>query len=226
MKVSKRTIALLTNFCAINNALKINKGNEIITINEGESVYACAQIDSAFPTDFVITDLRFVLRALKTMEEPEFDFATVGQMIIRDKADQGESQHIIQGGLPRFITYTEKLEVDYSSDITFTLSKDDFSTVTKNAKNLKYEQIEFVGENGELFLMAGAARTSSNERSGGWRRKIMETDHEFLFVFNTESWMMLPEDYEVTLSMSGLAHFKSTGLEYVIAADDEKSYIV
>ena len=65
MKLSKQTIAILSNYSDINQSILVKQGNKLRTISVMKNILAEAEVEEEFPKDFAIYDLPQFLKVLR-----------------------------------------------------------------------------------------------------------------------------------------------------------------
>lgn len=84
MKISKRTVGILSNFCIINPSIIIHKGSKIRTSAVPVmNTFASAEIEENFEIDVPIYNLKAFLSVLSLFEEPDVSF-TKDYVVISD----------------------------------------------------------------------------------------------------------------------------------------------
>lgn len=87
MKLSKKSISLLSWLSSVHPSILIRKGSIQKTCSENKSPIAKIVIDEDFPLDFVIFDIKNLLKVIDLFNEPEIEFTgdmTNGYMTISE----------------------------------------------------------------------------------------------------------------------------------------------
>jgi hypothetical protein len=210
MKLSQATIEALKNCASINPGIIINEGNELRSISPASSVMAKIKVPEEFDRQFGIGDLSQFLGVLALFNEPEIEF---------------KDQYLIVGTGSERVVYlygdmdsikTPKKVPNFTSDISFDLSKASLDKILKAASVLGVSEMSIVGEDGKLF-----ARTFDSKIKNGsnYSVEVGETDLEFSAVFKIEYLKFLPDDYTVEIMKKGLSKFTSQKAEYFVALE-------
>tara|TARA_B000000532_G_scaffold194681_1_gene160702 strand:+ start:240 stop:905 length:666 start_codon:yes stop_codon:yes gene_type:complete len=220
MQISDETMEVLKNFSTINPSLSFKAGNTVRTVSEQKNILAQAVIGESLPVNFAIYELNQFLGLASLYEKPDFAF--------------GEKEVVIsEGNNKSKYTYTDpsmvtsapdkNLELD-NVDVAVKVSADDLKRVLSAANQLGLPEIVFRGIDGGVSLVATDTKNpTSNEHS----ISVGETNANFSMVFKTENLQKLgASDYDVAISKSGIAHFKSTAknIQYWIATETNSSY--
>ena len=117
----------------------------------------------------------------------------------------------------------KNLELD-SIDVSVKITADDMKRVLSAANQLGLPEVVVRGAEGSVAIVATDTKNpTSNEHSV----ELGSTNDNFSMVFKTENLQKLgASDYDVAISKSGIAHFKSTAknIQYWIATETNSSY--
>jgi hypothetical protein len=220
MKLSKDTLDVLKNFASINSGLEFRKGNIIKTMSGGKTVLAKATLQDDFPQDFCVYDLNQFLSVHSLFDSTEIDFDDSNVIF---KFGPKKSTKYRKTAKEMIVTAPDKELSLPSVDISFTLTKQDFSDLLKVASVLQSPHIAVESSGDKIMLTTfnakdDSAHTHSIEVSEG-------NGHKFKMVFLTDNLKMISGDYDVEISAKGLASFKNKNgtIQYWIATESKES---
>jgi len=220
MKLSKETIKVLQNFHTINTAIILREGNVIMT-QKNDVIVARAEVPDTFPRTIPIIDLSKFLALLSLgKEDADADFGD-------------DCITITQGGYTVKYAYApENLIVAPpagqniklpSKDVQFTLNEETWQQVSKAMQIMSFSEFAFVGEDGKLSIQALSMKIQ-NGGSDTYSAHIGDTDKEFRCVLSAANMKLIPGDYDVTISKSGLVNFKGEVAEYWITMSTKSQF--
>jgi hypothetical protein len=110
-----------------------------------------------------------------------------------------------------------------STEITFTLSQEDYAAILKTASVLQSPNIAVQSDGDDVNLVAFDAKNDSAHKNS--IRVSDGNGTKYKMTFSTENWKMIPDTYTVQISSKGLSHFanKSGDIQYWIAIDSKTS---
>lgn len=222
MKFSARTLTILKNFSTIHQALVFNPGTEIKVVSELNTILAKAEIDTEIPAPFAIFDMPRFLGAVSMFEDPDLSIKD-GYMVI----SEGTERINYNFAEPSLIRSPPKTVLEIDADVTFRLPIATLNRVFKGAAITGASNICVTGDGDNCYIEA--LTTSNGSRSNvntgaTYRVEVGPTDKNFNFIFLVENIKMLPEDYDVTISKAGIAHFKGRDIEYWIAVEADSTF--
>ena len=216
MKLSEQTVSLLKNFASINQNLLFKSGNKLQTISAQKNILVNAEIPESFPSDFAIYDLNKMLGVMSLFQDPDLE---VGEktMKIGGKVDYMFAD-------PAMIVSPPDKDLAFPDpEVSFTLSKGDFSQVTKAAAVLGLPHICVQGKNGKMSIVATDIHNSSSDE---FTTELGETSLTFNMVFKIENLKLFSGDYNVEITSKGISKFShtSTNLQYFIATESDSTF--
>ncbi len=223
MNFDKNTLTVLNNFGSINPSIKVNQGSELRTVSHTKSIFAKANVDANFETQFCVYDLSRFLTTVSLFDSPEFDI-TSDNITIK----QGTNKVKYALASPETIISPKDTDPDLGqSHVSFVLTNQILQQTLKAASVLKLTNLSFKNDAGKIVLEALDAK----ERiSDNYEIEIGETDKEFNLIFDIDNFKLIPQDYTVNIHRIGdimLANFKSLGeiqVEYIIALDTKSKF--
>ena len=219
MKLSESTIEVLKNFSTINPSLVFKEGNILRTVSPQKNILASSVVGESFPIDFAIYELNQFLGLNSLFDNGDIDFGT-------------SSLEISQGSAKCSYTYTdpsmvtappEKDLVLPSAEVTFDMTNETLKNVVNAANQLGLPEIAVRNEGNEVVLVATDTKNpSTNEYSVAVCNT--ESDVDYKFVFKTDNFKFIPDNYRVQISSKGISHFKGERVEYWVATEAGSSY--
>jgi hypothetical protein len=218
MKISDSTFEVLKNFSTINQSLAFKSGNVIRTVSEQKTILAQATIEESFPVDFAIYDLVQFLGLSSLFESADYDFDT-SQVTLKEGGAKANYTYAD----PSMITTPPENNIDLpSTEVQFDMFKADLRQILNGANQLGLPEITITNRDGKIAMVATDTKNpTSNEFS---RETDRSTDASFKFIFKIENLKLIPNDYNVSISKSGIAHFKSSNVEYWVATESGSEY--
>ena len=214
MKFSSETLSVLKNFSTINPSIVFKPGSVVRTISPQKTVMAAATIDETVETQAGVYDLSRFLSPLSLFENPDVVF--------------GEDRFTIKGGRSELrYTYTseslmvtppEKDIVVPDPEVSVNIKWQDIESVRQAAGVLQLPEIAFIGDGSTITMSAVDSKTSTADNYNTVVAEGVSTD-PFNMIIKTDNLKLVPADYEVTLSSKGMAHFKSSKVQYWVAIE-------
>ena len=219
MKLSDTTISVLKNYSSINQNLKIGAGNNLVTMSAMKNIVAQSKVEETFEKDVAIYDLNEFLAAMSLFDSPELDFED--EYLMMGNEGRTSSLKYWYSDPSVVTTVTKDIEMP-SSEVTFTLSSDELSHITKAAAVIGAP--DMVLENGKLRVT-----DKKNQTANAFSMDVIQKGSEvvdYKFWFKVENLKLMPGTYEVSVSSKKISHFKNTNvdIEYYIALEPESHY--
>lgn len=214
MKFSNETIGILKNFSSINPGILFKPGSVLRTIHPQKTIMAAATIAENFEGKAGIFDLSRFLATLTLFDDPDVEF-TADRFIIQS----GKSKVSYTYASETTIVAAPEKEITFPTpEATFSLTWKELDSVMKAAGVLKLSEIAFIGDGNSVTL---AAVDSKSPTADTFSLGIAEGDNigTFKMLMKVENLKIMPNDYQVALSAKGLAHFKSSKVDYWIALE-------
>ena len=214
MKFSTDTLSVLKNFSTINPSIVFKPGSVVRTISPQKTVMAAATIDETVETQAGVYDLSRFLSTLALFDNPDVVF--------------GQDRFSIKGGRSKLrYTYTseslmvtppEKDIVVPDPEVSVSIKWQDIENVLRAAGVLQLPEIAFIGDGNSVTMSAVDSKTSTADNYNTVVAEDISTD-PFNMIIKTDNLKLVPADYEVTLSSKGMAHFKSSKVQYWVAIE-------
>ena len=219
MKLSDTTISVLKNYSSINQNLKIGAGNNLVTMSAMKNIVAQSKVEETFEKDVAIYDLNEFLAAMSLFDSPELDFED--EYLMMGNEGRTSSLKYWYSDPSVVTTVTKDIEMP-SSEVTFTLSSDELSHITKAAAVIGAP--DMVLENGSLKVT-----DKKNQTANAFSMDVIQKGSEvvdYKFWFKVENLKLMPGTYDVSVSSKKISHFKNTNvdIEYYIALEPESHY--
>ena len=219
MKLSDTTISVLKNYSSINQNLKISAGNNLVTMSAMKNIVAQSKVEETFEKDVAIYDLNEFLAAMSLFDSPELDFED--EYLMMGNEGRTSSLKYWYSDPSVVTTVTKDIEMP-SSEVTFTLSSDELSHITKAAAVIGAP--DMVLENGSLKVT-----DKKNQTANAFSMDVIQRGSEvvdYKFWFKVENLKLMPGTYDVSVSSKKISHFKNTNvdIEYYIALEPESHY--
>ena len=218
MKLSDTTISVLKNYSSINQNLKIGAGNNLVTMSAMKNIVAQSKVEESFEKDVAIYDLNEFLAAMSLFDSPELDFED--EYLMMGNEGRTSSLKYWYSDPSVVTTVTKDIEMP-STEVTFTLSSDELSHITKAAAVIGAP--DMVLENGSLKVT-----DKKNQTANAFSMDVaQDVKHlNYAFWFKVENLKLMPGTYDVSVSSKKISHFKNTSvdIEYYIALEPESHY--
>jgi hypothetical protein len=217
MKISDTTFDVLKNFSTINQSLAFKSGNVVRTVSPQKNILAQATVSESFPVDFAIYELNQFLGLSTLFEDPDFDFGSA-QVTIKEGAAKANYTYAD----PSMITTPPEKNIELpSTEVSFRITKEDFRKVLNGAHSLQLPEVVVRGKDGTISFVA---TDTKNPNSNEFSAEVGSADGDFQFVFKTENMKFLQDDYAVSISAKGIAHFQGSAVQYWVATEANSSY--
>ena len=218
MKLSDTTVAVLKNYSTINQNLMIKAGSNLSTMSAMKNIVASADVQETFEKDVAIYDLNEFLAMLSLFNNPELDFQD-NYLVMSEEGSRKSSTFWYSD--PSVVTTLTKDIAMPNPDITFSLSSEELSDVTKAAAVIGAPDMAL--ENGKLKV------TDKKNATANAFDTDMDVDDDgksYKFWFKVENLKLLPGSYSVDVSSKKISYFKNNNvdIEYFIALEPESAY--
>jgi hypothetical protein len=222
MQISNETIDILKNFAMINPSIAFEPGNVLQTVATNKTIMAKAELVDVLPSPGAIYDLSRFLGVVSLFETPEYEFNT-SQVTIKERS---KSVNYTFADPSMIVTppNNKTLAIE-DPDVDIEVSGEKISAVLKAAAILQLKEVAISCDGSQVFLEG-----LDTNGSDTYKEVIQDWTPEstFQFIFKTESFKMLPGDYNVKLNKGGIAQFSSKRGEVVItywvAAEQNSTY--
>lgn len=225
MKLSANTVEVLKNFATINPGLIFRPGHVLKTVASGKSIFAEAHIDEEFDREFGIYDLNKTLGLLSmntvnktapeiTIEPTYLTVSGIGQVRQRFTNKKMIFGHDL----------IDKKLIE-PNDIKAHLSQESFVWITSAAAVLRCPHIVF-RNSADSTCIEVCALDAKGEIEDDARISILgQSTSPFQAVIKIESLKIIPGDYDIAISKSGIVKFTNTKrkLTYWLPVEENSS---
>lgn len=221
MQISNETIQILKNFAMINPSIAFNPGNVLQTVAPSKTVMAKAIIKETLPTAGAIYDLSRFLGVVSLFEKPEFVF-TDTQVVIKGTT-QSVNYTFADSSMIITPPADKRISVD-KPDVELNLPGSKISAVLKAAAVLQLPEVALFCDGATVYLQALDSKKPSTD---DYKEELRDWTDEstFRFIFKTENFKMMPYDYNLKISSSGIAQFTYTDdLIYWVAVEANSTF--
>ncbi|MBT9159536.1 MAG: hypothetical protein DDT26_00795 [Dehalococcoidia bacterium] len=221
MKLSSKTLAVLSNFASINQSILIKPGNVLRTIHPQKTILAEATVDETFPVECAIYDLRALLGAINLLKDPEIDFQD--KYI---KITSGGNAIKFYYASPDLVVAPPSKKITLpSSDVELSITETQLGVLYKAMAALGVPELLVEGKSGNAVVIA--VTDTRSETSNRYDVVADETaDANFRVIFKTENLKLLPGDYDVAISKQRISLFKNatTAVTYYVAVEAASTF--
>lgn len=233
MKISQETLAILSNFAAINQNIFIAAGNVIKTKTPASlSVIATAHIQETFPVDFSVYELSKFLNVLSLFEDPDVEFHEGHMTVAKNKA---QANFVYTN--PSLIDAVKDYDKEIKSPepvIEFTLGEDVFKRIQKSAKLFDVSDINISSAGQDNIRITATGAAMSKENANKFTVDVPAPDKwadDISINIKLETLKFLPGDYDVSIAIMtngsrslAICKFKNitfvdSQIEYIVAAE-------
>ncbi len=226
MKLSDRTIRILTNMSKINKSIQFKEGNELSSLSIQKNVFATTEIEETFPQNFAIYDLDEFLKVM-SLTDNQGDLIFDNQAFVTVRTNRTQAKYFFAD--PSIVQQPpEKKPTLPSMECEFDLDISDLNRI-RTALSIygHLEDIAIVGKNGTISIQI---QDRENPSSNTYSIAVGSTDATFSFELKSENIYKLDysnsiSSYSVKISKSGVSQWVSSdGVTYLIALEPDSSY--
>lgn len=216
MKLSNDTINILKNFASINTNILFRQGNELNTISTSKSVFAHATVAETFPCEFGVYDLNNLLSLLTLMEDQDIEF---GEKSLTITKDNGKFEYFYSS--PNILVVAPNKTIEFDPHYTFALTEKEIQLLLKAVSVVGANTISVIADgSGPVNLVVGDRKDNS---SNSYTKLVGMTSEAFECHIQVTNFIVVPDNYTVTLSTKKLMHLKAENkkVEYFIAMEPD-----
>lgn len=219
MKLSEHTVNVLKNFSNINPMLLVNPGSSLTTMNINKSIFALADVEENFPSQFAIFELPKFLGVLSLFKEPELEFGSKQVKIVTDR----QSVNYTFADPSMIVAPDPNKNINFpAADIEFSISQEELQRVVRATAVLQLPDIAVVGDGENISI---TATNSKNPTTDGFSIVVGNTDKNFTMYFEVSDIIkLISSDYNVKISSKGLSQWRSDNVLYYVAVKANSSF--
>lgn len=217
MKFDNNTLKILKNFASINPSILFRPGNTISTVSPSKTILAKAKIDQELESQFAIYDLSRFLGTLSLFTDPD--------LVIKSK-----SMEIRQDNRKLNYTFTEpslivsppdkNIELD-NPEIKFSISATELQELMKALSVLSMPEVAIIGDESKITIKG---INTKNPTGDVYSLEIGETTDKFKMIFNSDNLKIIPGDYKIEISSSGISHWSGSIVDYWIMTESDSKF--
>jgi len=219
MKLSEHTVNVLKNFSNINPMLLVNPGSSLTTMNINKSIFALADVEEKFPSQFAIFELPKFLGVLSLFKDPELEFGNKQVKIVSDR----QSVNYTFADPSMIVAPDPNKNINFpAADIEFSISQEELQRVVRATAVLQLPDIAVVGDSENISI---TATNSKNPTTDGFSIIVGNTDKSFSMYFEVADIIkLISSDYKVKISSKGLSQWRSDNVLYYVAVKANSSF--
>jgi hypothetical protein len=213
MKLSKNTIDILKNFSTVNSGFLFKQGKTLKTISRNKNIFAEYNFfneQDEITSEFGIYDLNNFLTAI-SMFGGDVDIKHEdGSCKVTSEDGRNRLQYVCCDA--EMLTLPpEKPVAMPEAEIKFTLSKNDYDWVKKISSIIGSTNLAFKSNGSKVSVLVYDAKDSSASRN---ELEIADGNGDvYEMVFKLETLIMLPGEYDISISSKGISNFKHKQLD-------------
>ena len=223
MELTENTLQVFKNFSTINQNILIKQGNTLKTISEARNVFAIAQVDTDFPTQFGIYDLNEFISVLSLVDKPNLKFEDEN-VIIGDSTGRSKVKYFFS---PEETLTSPQKDINMpEAEVKFALTGDTLNKLRKAASALGHNEVTIANSDGALSLSVSDGQNSTSNAFSIDVDGQYPAGTNFKFVVNIGNLKILPGDYQVEISSKLISRFahKEMNVSYWIALEKTSNY--
>lgn len=217
--LTERTLNVMKNFSAINPSIVLKPGKKIRTISNQKTIMAVAEVDSEFTSTAAIYDLSRFLGTVSLFDKPTVTFneKTIAITEGKKKVNYTLTE-------PSMIVQPPEKELNMPPcEVNVKLTWSNIQDVMKAASILQLPVISFTGKDGEVVLEAMDPKNPTSDRYGVGVGDNT-TGKDFNLRVKVENIKLMPGDYMVSISSTGLSNFVNENVSYWIAVESNSKF--
>lgn len=226
MQLSSNTIAILKNFAVINQGIYFRQGKVLKTVSSQKNILAEVVLDQEIPKDFGVYDLNNFLSVVSLhKDDSNFEFDDKHVIIV---GNGGRSKVKYRFCEPTMIvTPPDKQLTMPSSEISFTLKREDFDWTMRAASILSSPQIAIESDGSVVSIVTIDLQNDSAHTDSLVLDGVESNGAIYKMIFKTENLSkILMGSYDVKISSKGISHFvnKEIDLQYWVSTEAGSVY--
>ncbi len=217
MKLSDKTLKLLENFSDINPGVLLEEGSDVYTVAPNKTIFAKATIDEEFDSEAGIYNLKNFLRILNLFKEPDIELQE-NQFKISDGKQSVRYTYASKNMI--FVPQKKNIKMP-SVDVELELQWEDITKALDAAGILGMEKIALTGDGNNVKLEVYDPNNPTTDKYSVVLECEDVPEEEFTVLIKTGNLKLLPENYQVKISIDRLVKFETDNVEYYIVIEKE-----
>lgn len=215
--LSDYTIKILRNFSDISPGMRFKRGHVLTSIAPSKSIYGKAEIPELIPDDFAIADVPKFLTALSLFDSPKIE---VGEKSLFVENDKLKLKYVFTN--PENIIGPPEKELTMNNvKVNFEMKADALSKLQKALGILSQPEIAIVGDGENIFLETFNTKSVNSNK---FSVNVGITPHKFKFIFKTENFKLIPDNYQVSVSIPAVTKFVGSIATYWVAMEKDSKF--
>lgn len=213
MKLSKNTIDILKNFSTVNAGFLFKQGKTLKTISRNKNIFAEYNFfnePDEITSEFGIYDLNNFLTAI-SMFGGDVDIKHEDGSCKITSEDGRNRLRYVCCDAEMLTLPPEKPVAMPKAEIKFTLSKNDYDWVKKISSIIGSTNLAFKSDGSKVSVLVYDGKDNAASRN---ELEIADGNGDvYEMVFKLETLIMLPGEYDISISSKGISNFKHKQLD-------------
>lgn len=219
MKITKDLLGVLSNFSAINQNMFAQAGKPVATINNENSVYACATSDVfSFPSDVGVYNLSELLQSINLIPDAELQFTPTNVVISNKNAK------LTYRLADKDVLTTPKKSItlpESPDDVVIDISQELLTQLSKAASTLSATHVSIKSDAGSNEIVAKVFDPKKYTLDVYTHvisdQENPEKNYEYLFLF--KNFLFQSGDYRLQISPNKISKWTGKNVFYYIAVE-------
>ena len=223
VRLSKADIDTLQAVYPINQSVRIvANNNELRVMDVSKTRAVLAKLETPFPRQFCIYDVREFLQVLNLFKEPVLDFTSPNYVVVKS-ADGTQRVQYMDAHPDSIKSYFERDIPVGTPDVEVVVTGAQLELVSKAASSMRLEYVGFQSVNGKIVLTA-FNQVNGGDASSSIVVELGDTDATFNLFYNTAVLNMLSGDCKFQLTRKCLSRVENDGRVYFITMSKDSTY--
>lgn len=230
IKLSSDTVATLKKLYVVDQSIRIPANSKTLRVKSANNtMMARCTIETEFPRDVNIYDIREFNSVLSIVDKPELDFSNDKFILI--KSEDGKQKLRYLEAEPSLIkSYIDK-DISLSNvDIELTITEAQLDSVLTAASTLRLEYVGFVGVDGVISLSAFNKNNGDGNETNYFAIEVGTTEAEFRMAYKLDihNVRVLKDEGELNIKIDAKRKISeistASGKTFWIAFDAKSEY--
>lgn len=230
IKLSSETVSTLKKLYEVDPSIKIPANSKTLRIKSANNtMMARCEIETEFPRDVNIYDIREFNSVLSIVDKPELDFSNDKFILI--KSEDGKQKLRYLEAEPSLIkSYIDK-DISLSNvDIELTITEAQLDSALTAAATLRLEYVGFVGVDGVISLSAFNKNNGDGNETNNFAIEVGTTEAEFRMSYKLDihNVRVLKDEGELNIKIDAKRKISeittASGKTFWIAFDAKSEY--